>query len=625
MKKIYFWQPQSPTKWEGKTAYWLPYTVACLWSYAQQSEIVRENYELGEFFFKRQAIDEVLEELSEIDVAVFSCYIWNFEYNKKMAAAVKARWPHCKVIFGGPQITNRPLETNFFRDHRYVDHVVNGEGEIAFAELLEKLACDQFSRKNINFTRLTDLGYESPYAGGLFDHIVARHPEYLWQAVIETNRGCPYACTFCDWGSLTYSKIIKVPEERVLRDIDWCSENRVAYLFIADANFGILHERDKKFAQHINQKQRLCGWPKVALAQWAKNGKEKILEVAQIFFNDYNRGFTLSVQSMEDTVLEAIKRKNMEVSDMHAMLELCAQKNIPAYTELILGLPHETTETWRRNHVRLFEIGQHHYVDVWWAQLLENAELNSPQQRAEHMIKSLKLPRIVVGSIPDEVIEYEHLIVENRYMTTEELINCYVFSSIIIGFHYLTGITNILSRFLVKIGSRSYDEFYAHLESEILQGNHWISQPFIDLNYKMHRYLKNQDMTDPSTYNQFHSGTWLVTKPLILDITKTLENVFDIFTQDWCRVDAALYQSLKDFAFAHVVDYHNVTDYPQKKKFTHDVYSYATNQSDTYDREVAYEFSYGYQKMDAALFLELAYHERRSREVLNTQVKVVKN
>ena len=26
-------------------------------------------------------------------------------------------------------------------------------------------------------------------------------------AIIETNRGCPYGCTFCDWGSATRSRI----------------------------------------------------------------------------------------------------------------------------------------------------------------------------------------------------------------------------------------------------------------------------------------------------------------------------------------------------------------------------------------------------------------------------------
>lgn len=623
MKKIYFWQPQSPTKWEGQISYWLPYTVACLWSFARQSEIVQENYELGDFFFKRQAIDEVIDEISQIDVAVFSCYIWNFEYNKKMAHTVKQRWPHCKVIFGGPQVTNRPLETNFFRDHPYVDHIINGEGEIAFTELLEKLACNEFSRRNISFTRLTDLAYPSPYTSGLFDAIVARYPDYLWQAVIETNRGCPYACTFCDWGSLTYSKITKMPEERVISDIDWCSQNRVAYLFIADANFGILHDRDKKFAQHIDQKQRQLGWPKVTVAQWAKNGKEKILEVAKIFFNDHNRGFTLSVQSMDEAVLDAIKRKNMEVSDMHAMLELCAQKNIPAYTEMILGLPYETAETWRSNHMRLLEIGQHHYVDVWWTQLLENSELNSPQQRAEHGIKSLRLPRIVVGSIADDVTEYENLVIANRYMSTEELIDCYIFSCMILGFHYLTGASNILSRFLAKIAARSYEEFYSHLEIEILKGNHWISQSFIDFKHKLYNYFENQDASDQTIYNHLHSGTWSVTKPLVLDVHQTLHDLFEIFDRDWCRVNADVYRSLKDFAYAHVVDYRQMTVYPYQKQFSHDIYSYVTNQSDTYERPAVYEFSYKHQQMDAAVFLERAYFARRNREIINTQIQVI--
>ncbi len=36
-------------------------------------------------------------------------------------------------------------------------------------------------------------------------------------AIIETNRGCPYGCTFCDWGSATLSRIRKFDLERVVR------------------------------------------------------------------------------------------------------------------------------------------------------------------------------------------------------------------------------------------------------------------------------------------------------------------------------------------------------------------------------------------------------------------------
>lgn len=49
--------------------------------------------------------------------------------------------------------------------------------------------------------------FPSPYLTGEFDEI---DPARWRSATIETNRGCPYGCTYCDWGSATLSRI-RVP------------------------------------------------------------------------------------------------------------------------------------------------------------------------------------------------------------------------------------------------------------------------------------------------------------------------------------------------------------------------------------------------------------------------------
>ena len=63
------------------------------------------------------------------------------------------------------------------------------------------------------------------------------------------------------------------------------------------------------------------------------------------------KALTLSAQSMTPLVLEAIERKNMAFSDFATLLELCNSRGIPTYTELILGLPGETYESWKLDYV----------------------------------------------------------------------------------------------------------------------------------------------------------------------------------------------------------------------------------------------------------------------------------
>ena len=64
----------------------------------------------------------------------------------------------------------------------------------------------------------------SPHLTGVFDHIVKNNSNYKFHMTLETNRGCPYQCTFCDWGSLTYNKIKKFDIDRVFAEIEWAYE-----------------------------------------------------------------------------------------------------------------------------------------------------------------------------------------------------------------------------------------------------------------------------------------------------------------------------------------------------------------------------------------------------------------
>ena len=67
------------------------------------------------------------------------------------------------------------------------------------------------------------------------------------------------------------------------------------------------------------------------------------------------RSLTFAVQSMDEAVLEAIKRKNMKVNDLDYFLEECNKKQIPYYTELILGLPEETYDSWVNSICKLLD------------------------------------------------------------------------------------------------------------------------------------------------------------------------------------------------------------------------------------------------------------------------------
>jgi radical SAM superfamily enzyme YgiQ (UPF0313 family) len=50
------------------------------------------------------------------------------------------------------------------------------------------------------------------------------NPQERWLVLWETNRGCPFQCTFCDWGSATAAKVNQFELDRLLREVDWFAE-----------------------------------------------------------------------------------------------------------------------------------------------------------------------------------------------------------------------------------------------------------------------------------------------------------------------------------------------------------------------------------------------------------------
>src|SRR5438067_2254832 len=77
----------------------------------------------------------------------------------------------------------------------------------------------------------------SPYCDGTFDALLASGElAPVGVAVFETNRGCPFACTFCDWGQAIESRVNELPIERVLADLRWGAARGLPYFYFIDAN-----------------------------------------------------------------------------------------------------------------------------------------------------------------------------------------------------------------------------------------------------------------------------------------------------------------------------------------------------------------------------------------------------
>lgn len=461
---VYLFQPQYSVEVRNEKNYWIPYSAGCLWSYVQQYEYITDNFCLAEIVFRREPQEDIIARLADPKICGFSCYIWNYEYCIALAEKIKLKWPQCLIVFGGAQ-TNK----NFLK-YDFVDAVVEHEGEEAFLQILTKYLDTNIVTSSKQFydrTRVISLDFPSPYNTGVFDQIVKDNPSVVWAATLETNRGCPYRCSFCDLGDINYNKIKKFGLERVAQDLDWMSQNRVVYIMISDNNFGIFQERDIEISNLILAASRKPDSLIDTLhLNYAKNSSHIVFEIGKILRPIMREGITISMQSMNPETLKLIQRDNLEINKIDQLMLLSERYKIPTYTEMIIGLPNETLDTWTQGCCQLLELGQHSNLDIFFAGLLPNAELASDESRRKYKIQSVVAEDYLTYRMSKEDFGYpekSEIVTGTSTMTTKDLVEGYMYSWMLIHFH-IAGFTQFIARHLNAEYSISYYEYYNQLQ-----------------------------------------------------------------------------------------------------------------------------------------------------------------
>ena len=467
MKNVYFVQANMQY---GKALY-LPYATGCLAAYAWQFEEIKENYCLRDFLFKREPIETIISNFADSDIVAFSCYNWTFEYNKRLAQTIKKINPHCVIIFGGHNVSDN---NDILSDYAFVDYLVFGEGEIAFKGLLDALAGNASledvpniayrSQGKVVKTHRAEYGaldaFLSPYIEGYFEALVDQNPDTEFCAVIETNRGCPYQCAYCDW---CYSpKLRQFSLERIQKDIIWCAEHKVEYIFCADSNFGIL-PRDLDIAKFVVEVKKQYGYPHIFNTCFAKNSNRTVFEISKLFYdNRLNKAATLAYQTVDKTALENVGRKNFTVEAFADLVKEYNESNIPTYTEMIMGLPGETYESFCRGICSLIDAGQQSALTVYYCQVYTNSLMGSKSYRDKFGIQTAHVPiNYLHSTMPeqDDITEYTDLVVATNTMPFSDMIRSIMFCTCLQCFHHI-GLLKYFAIYLKHEQGISYLDFY---------------------------------------------------------------------------------------------------------------------------------------------------------------------
>jgi hypothetical protein len=306
----------------------------------------------------------------------------------------------------------------------------------------------------------------SPYLAGVFDSLT--ESDTVWQASWETNRGCPYRCTFCAWGREYFNKIRKFSfEDRLKGEIKWFADKKIDLVFGCDANFGVF-ERDVDIAQALIAAKEECGYPKKFRVCNAKNSNERVFQISQILNNgSMSKGTSLSVQSMDVETLSNIKRKNIGLDKFKDLMNKFNEAQMPTYTEVILGLPGESIETFKNGLETLLQSGQHSQIYIYNCTVLNNTEMSAPAYITKHGIETKQIPVFQAHadySETEQIPELENIIIGSKTMPLEDWKKSREYSWAVQVFHMLGLIQNVAIT-LINRYQLTYSDLYGSLLS----------------------------------------------------------------------------------------------------------------------------------------------------------------
>ena len=281
------------------------------------------------------------------DVLGLSCYVWNVKALLGVAAEVKARSPHTRIVLGGPEVG--PLAATVLRANPAVDVIVRSEGEIPFSELVNawRNGADIAEVKGISYRRgekiletedppiLQDLGQlPSPH--------VARFIDPAGRVIcLETQRGCVFRCNFCFYNKDLSIRNRRFDLDRVKSELLFWLGQDVAEIYLMDPIFNLNAERAKEICRFIAAHNDRG--IEIHAEIWAEFIDD---ELARLMSEAHFEFLEVGLQSTDSTALATVERR-LRQSRFEEGVGYLKKHKLKFEIQLIYGLPGETPQAFR--------------------------------------------------------------------------------------------------------------------------------------------------------------------------------------------------------------------------------------------------------------------------------------
>ncbi len=259
---------------------------------------------------------------------------WWVKTAKSMVETVKAA-SSAPVIVGGSGFSLLPGP---ILDYIGADHGIQGEGELAFGEMVETLMAGGKPPNMVSSSnpRLDPSQFITPlYDKGIADY----HIERTGMLNLQTKRGCPFICAYCTYPCLEGSTFRQSDPRAVVDEMErLVREYNPTELFFTDSVFNDPKGRYLEVAEEIIRRGLKVDW--CGFFRPSGMGIEEIglMKRSGLF------AMELGTDAASDTTLAALD-KQFNFEEALAVGEAANQCEVPSAHFVIFGGPGETRDT----------------------------------------------------------------------------------------------------------------------------------------------------------------------------------------------------------------------------------------------------------------------------------------
>lgn len=276
-----------------------------------------------------------------------SCFGWNSASVFELSRRLKAARPGIRIVVGGPDVASVPEKT--LAAHPEVDFVACGEGEETFRLLLRSLFLQDGAIPAVPSLAYREQGEARLTAKAELIAFDAIPPVYAadcglpeGRALLESSRGCPFTCSFCDWGPRKMRYLPLPALERELRVL----APKARWIHLCDADLLMDQKRGLAVMEMFLDIAAGTG----CTLKFDTNPLYVRKEVADLIARDPGRFYlTLGVQSVDAGVLEKTHRSadwGRIEQNLSYLWRVAPDAQLLA--SIIFGLPGDGLEGFRR-------------------------------------------------------------------------------------------------------------------------------------------------------------------------------------------------------------------------------------------------------------------------------------